>query len=144
MDRELQRYEKENVALRQVLRETNQRLEEKIHEFSLFRIVSDTINRLVTKDNSLKLLLAKMIDIVGARNGSIMLIEEQTGQLSIVAASGTKDTNPTYPTFPVGFGVAGWFGTVDSWVDWVLPFGFVVVIHCIYGISSTSWCRRFH
>jgi len=108
MDRESERYRKENAVLREILRETNQRLEEKIHEFSLFRMVADTINRLMTRENSLKYLLAKIIDIVGANNGSIMLIDEETGQLRVEAASGTKDTHPSQPRFPVGRGVAGW------------------------------------
>ena len=108
MDRDLERYTKENAILREILRETNQRLEEKIHEFSLFRMVADTINRLMTRENSLKLLLAKIIDIIGATNGSIMLIDENSGQLLVEAASGTKDSNPSQPKFPVGRGVAGW------------------------------------
>ena len=95
MDRDLQRYEKENTVLREALRETNQRLEEKIHEFSLFRIVTDTINRLVTQENPLKLLLAKVIDLIEAKNGSIMLLDEASGELRIAAASGSKDSNPS-------------------------------------------------
>jgi len=108
MERNTERLVKENEILREILRETNQRLEEKIHEFSLFRVVADTINRSVTKANSLKLLLSKMIDIIGASNGSIMLIDEKERQLHIEAASGSKDAHPTHPTFPVGRGVAGW------------------------------------
>lgn len=108
MDRDFQRYEKENAVLRQVLREANQRLEEKIHEFSLFRIVAETINRLVTQENSLKLLLAKVIDLIDAKNGSIMLVDEASGELRIAAASGSKDGHPSYPAFPIGRGVAGW------------------------------------
>lgn len=108
VDRDLERYEKENAVLRQVLRETNQRLEEKIHEFSLFRMVTDTINHLMTQENPLKALLSKVIELVEANNGSIMLLDEVSRELRVAAASGTKDASPTYPAFPVGRGVAGW------------------------------------
>lgn len=108
MDRDVERYKRENEVLREVLRETDQRLEEKIREFSLFRIVADTINRLMTKENSLRLFLSKVIEIIGAENASIMLIDQQSEELRLLAASGSKDVNPSQPRFPVGRGVAGW------------------------------------
>jgi GAF domain-containing protein len=70
--------------------------------------VADTINRLVLEEDSLKKLLSKMIDIIGAKNGSIMVIEESSGQLKVLAASGSKDSQPSQPCFPIGLGVAGW------------------------------------
>ena len=108
VERDLEWYKKANSILKEILRETNLRLEEKIDEFSLFRIVADTVNRIVSEDNSLKYLLSKMIDIVGASNSSIMLMDEESETLKIEAASGTQDDLSTNPTFRLGEGIAGW------------------------------------
>jgi transcriptional regulator with GAF, ATPase, and Fis domain len=108
MEKDVERYIRENQVLREILRETHKRLEDKIHEFSLYRVVTDSVNRLVTQEDSLKHILAKMIEIIGAKNGSIMLLDSTRAQLELTAASGTKDLNPSRPSFPVGRGVAGW------------------------------------
>jgi len=60
MEKDVERYIRENQVLREILRETHKRLEDKIHEFSLYRVVTDSVNRLVTQEDSLKHILAKM------------------------------------------------------------------------------------
>ncbi len=99
---------KENHAFRKVMRDTNELLEEKIEEISLIRLVADATNDAIFAQDPLKFILENVIRIIGADNGSILLLERETNQLVLRAASGNRDDRPHDVRFELGEGIAGW------------------------------------
>lgn len=99
---------KENHAFRKVMRDTNELLEEKIEEISLIRLVADATNDAIFAQDPLRFILENVIRIIGAENGSILLLERETNQLVLRAASGSRDGRPHDVRFALGEGIAGW------------------------------------
>lgn len=97
----------ENKALRDVLRHTSYLLEQRSREYGLYRMVVETVNRVVTEPNALKLVLDHVRELLGAENGSIMLYDTDKEELTITAATGTKDSSPRSVTVSPGRGIAG-------------------------------------
>lgn len=106
--KELEFLRQENRALRDVLRHTSILLEQRNREYALFRLVVDTVGRAISEPNSLKRILQHIVELLGAENGSIMLLDDSRQELSVSAASGTKDLNPSSTSIAAGHGVAGW------------------------------------
>ena len=90
----LERLQKELAVFKEVNAETNRTLERKIEEISLLRLITDASSRAMLTQDPLKLILGKVIAIVGAETGSMMLHDNRTGRLEVHAASGPDRLEP--------------------------------------------------
>ena len=98
----------ENELLRNLLQDQNRKLEEKIEEFSIFRIISDTIGRVIVHKDSFRNIIREIVLSLKADNGSVMLYNSREKTLAMYVAWGTKDKKPHHPFFSLGEGIAGW------------------------------------
>jgi len=97
----LDRVQKELAVFKKTYSEVNQMLEKKIEEFSLLRLVVDTSSRAMSTENPLMLIIDKVITIVGADNGSIMLKSPESGLLEMHAMCGKKKPERDSPLFEI-------------------------------------------
>ena len=72
-----------------------------LHEVSL------AINESLTVEETLGRVLTRGIELLGARKGSVMLIDEETRQLRIAVAHGLSDVVITSTSLALGAGIAG-------------------------------------
>jgi PAS domain S-box-containing protein len=86
--RNLDRMQKELAVFKKTYSDVNRMLEEKIEEFSLLRLVVDISSRAMSDENPLALILEKIITIVSADKGFIMLKNPESGLLEMHAICG--------------------------------------------------------
>ncbi len=80
--------QKQLQVFREVNADANRMLEQKIEEISLLRLITDASSRAMRTHDPLKLILEKIIAIVGAENGSIMLKNGDGRHIDVRAAGG--------------------------------------------------------
>jgi PAS domain S-box-containing protein len=95
----LSRVQKELAVFKEANTETNRMLEKKIEEISLLRLITDTTSRAILSRDPFKIILDKVIGIVGADNGCIALIDTETGTLEVNIASGNESFYSDNPLF---------------------------------------------
>ncbi|MBI5114859.1 PAS domain S-box protein [Candidatus Poribacteria bacterium] len=92
-----ERMQKEFAVFRQANLETSAKLEKKIEEISLLRLVTDATGRVLLSLDPFKLILEKVITIVNADSGSMMLANPETGRLELHTATEEKPGGPGDP-----------------------------------------------
>ncbi len=91
ISRKLDRLQRELEVFTEVNADANEMIEQKIEEISLLRLITDASSRAFLTQDPLKLILGKVIGILGAENGSIMLGDDAE-HLDTRATSGSTDT----------------------------------------------------
>jgi PAS domain S-box-containing protein len=86
-----ERLQRELEVFKEVSADANFLLERKIEEISLLRLITDTSSRAMRTQDPLKLIVGKVIAIMGAENGAIMLRNGAAENLEVRAASGPGD-----------------------------------------------------
>ncbi|MCE5199126.1 MAG: GAF domain-containing protein [Armatimonadota bacterium] len=80
----------------------------KIRELSLVNQVSEAVNSTLDLDKLLDIALEQSMAAVGADAGSLMLVNEETNKLEIVASRGIARKFVERTQQPVGTSIAGW------------------------------------
>ncbi|MFQ3549924.1 MAG: GAF domain-containing protein [Armatimonadota bacterium] len=80
----------------------------KIQELSLVNQVSEAVSSTLELDELLNIALEQSIMAVGAEVGSLMLVNEETGFLEIVASKGITQVIVSKTSQQIGDGIAGW------------------------------------
>ena len=80
----------------------------KIQELSLVNQVSNAVSSTLDLDEVLDIALEQSMLAVGANTGSLMLINEETHRLEIVASRGLAKKWTEHTSQKIGTGVAGW------------------------------------
>ncbi|MGQ9580468.1 MAG: GAF domain-containing protein, partial [Armatimonadota bacterium] len=80
----------------------------KIRELSLLNQISEVINSTLDLEKLLDLALEELLTAVNADGGSIMLINEDTGKLEIVASRGLPKELVETTSQEIGQSIAGW------------------------------------
>ena len=98
------------------LAEANRRFEEKVRELSVLRKIVDSLK--YTKDirRVFEIIIDSIIEETNAENCSLMLLNRQTGELSVKIAKSQTDSFSSHyfdgtgsrRTFRLGEGIAGW------------------------------------
>jgi two-component system OmpR family sensor kinase len=86
----LARMEREVAVFRQVSAETSQQLECKIEELSVLRLITDTASQAMMSHDPFGPILDKVIAIVGADTGSLVLLNPETGRFEVCAFSSVR------------------------------------------------------
>ncbi|MBI4832480.1 MAG: PAS domain S-box protein, partial [Candidatus Lindowbacteria bacterium] len=100
------RMQKEFAVFRQTNAETSAKIEKKIEEISLLRLVTDTTSRALLSQDPFKFILEKVIAIVGADSGSMLLVNPETGRLELHTATGERACQPGDPLLSMITGIA--------------------------------------
>ena len=80
----------------------------KIQDLSLINQVSEEVNSTLDLDKLLEIALRQSMTVVGADVGSLMLINEETNKLEIVASGGLERKWVETTSQEIGTGIAGW------------------------------------
>lgn len=99
--------EAEVTALRHAMHETNAALENKLEEISLLRSITDTTSRAVRAADPFRLLLEKIVHLLHADRGSIMLVDWIARQLVVRAEFGCAADAPHPEQYNLDDVVAG-------------------------------------
>jgi sigma-B regulation protein RsbU (phosphoserine phosphatase) len=96
----------------QDLREQVDRLERQLrHEQATRRQVVDLaakLNSTLNLDELLQLIMSSAADLLAAETSSLMLLDEDTGELIIEVATGATEAAVVQRRIPAGAGIAGW------------------------------------
>jgi GAF domain-containing protein len=96
----------------QDLREQVDRLERQLrHEQATRRQVVDLaakLNSTLNLDELLQLIMSSAADLLDAETSSLMLLDEDTGELIIEVATGATEAAVVQRRIPAGAGIAGW------------------------------------
>lgn len=103
----LKRMERELAVFREVTAETGRRLERKIEELSLLRLITDTTSRAIMSQDPFKPVLDTVIAKVGADKGSIILLSQESGRFELGTAGGEEHSELDNPQFNLTEKVAG-------------------------------------
>ncbi len=95
----VKRMKRELAVFREVTAETGRRLERKIEELSLLRLITDTTSRAIMSQDPFKPVLDTVIAKVGADNGSIILLSQETGRFELRTAGGEEYSQLDKPQF---------------------------------------------
>lgn len=98
------------LALQQTYHQLLQNSQQRVNELSAITNVSKVINSAIDQHSLFIAILNETLKLTQAENASIMTINDETQELILQAAKGTKDYVPTKKTFKfkVGKGIAGW------------------------------------
>ena len=80
----------------------------KIQDLSLVNQVSEAVNSTLNLEELLEIALRESMTVVGADAGSLMLVDEETGKLEIVASRGLAGEWVETTSQDVGTSIAGW------------------------------------
>ena len=99
-------------VLREVVHQQMEVLETKILELSILKRLGDLIAGSLALDDLLERVLEVILSELRVETGSIMLLDQKTGNLRVAAGQGPPETAATGPGPPpplrVGEGIAGW------------------------------------
>ncbi|GAB4341526.1 MAG: ATP-binding protein [Candidatus Abyssubacteria bacterium] len=91
------RLEKELGIFREANAETSRLLERKIEEISLLRLITDTTSQAILSQDPFKPILEKLMELFGADNGSIILLNPETGTFEVRVTSGEAESEDLLP-----------------------------------------------
>jgi two-component system sensor histidine kinase VicK len=97
----LNRARRDLAVFKKTYADVNRMLEEKIDEFSLLRLVVDMSSRAMSTEDPFRLILDKVITIVGAENGCIMLKSVESGLLEMHAVCAQNRSDRDSPLFGI-------------------------------------------
>jgi signal transduction histidine kinase len=96
------------VQQNEALRLAHDQLARKIKELDLLFDIEQAMSRAVTLDDLLATVLGRTMQIIGAEAGSIVLQDEQTGELFFNTALGSSSESLKRVRLRSGEGIAGW------------------------------------
>lgn len=105
-----------------MLRQENQRLKSEVHAledevnnlrdaFAALRNLYEVTNTITAETDVLSLvedLLESCLSTIGSKDGSLMLLDEETNELAFVVVLGAARETLTGHRIPIGTGIAGW------------------------------------
>ncbi|MGH9195652.1 MAG: GAF domain-containing protein, partial [Acidimicrobiia bacterium] len=86
----------------------NAALSNRLKEVSLLSDVGKAMNELLDLDDVLQMILDSAIELLGAQEGSIMLYDEDKGELVAAAWRSTREELLRGATVKLGDGISGW------------------------------------
>lgn len=91
-----------------ILEHSNDELKHKIQELSIINKISKITSATLNLDEVLKLVLDDAIEVLDAKAGSIMLLNEETDELEIAKANGLSKKIIEETKVKLGDGISGW------------------------------------
>lgn len=105
---ERQRLSEENRRLLYDLKEKSESLSKKVRELFVLTEISREMSSTLDPENLLNLIVGRATEVIGAKRGSLMLIDPDSGDLSVKVAKGWDRRIAQKNRVKVGQGVAGW------------------------------------
>lgn len=84
------------------------RLDAERRKFQQFVQIATALNSTLNIQDLLQLILASASDLVGADHSSLLLLDEDTGELVFHTVAGETDGSVAQRRVPAGKGIAGW------------------------------------
>ena len=98
----------ETPSAEQRVAELESRLEQEVGRFKRLVEVATTLSSTLNLDELLATIMSSATELVAAETSSLLLLDEQTNELSFAVVDGDVATLLSDQKIPVGQGIAGW------------------------------------
>ena len=88
--------------------ELRRRLDEEVGRLNRLVEVGGRLNSTLNLDELLQLIMTSATDLLGAETSSLLLLDDNTGELTVEVATGEPAPDVMKQRVPAGVGIAGW------------------------------------
>jgi GAF domain-containing protein len=98
----------------QEIAELRQKLDEEVGRLNRLVDIAGQMNSTLKLDELLSLIMNSASDLLGAETSSLLLLDEETGELTVEVATGEPAPAVEKQRIPSGVGIAGWVVENDA------------------------------
>ena len=98
----------------QQIAELRRQLEDEVNRLNRLIEIAGQLNSTLNLDELLQLIMGSAADLLGAETSSLLLLDDETGELTVEVATGEPAPEVTKQRVPAGVGIAGWVVEKDE------------------------------